>query len=67
MGQCFENEQLGMVEEAIKCYRRAAENGDREGILLFIAKSTCLTHVSFKSPLFNRQQQRSHLPSALNS
>ena len=31
MGQCFENEQLGMVEEAIKCYRRAAENGDREG------------------------------------
>jgi hypothetical protein len=31
MGQCFENEQLGMIEEAIKCYRRAAENGDREG------------------------------------
>lgn len=31
MGQCYENEQLGMIEDAIKCYRRAAENGDREG------------------------------------
>lgn len=31
MGQCYENEQLGMTEGAIRCYRRAAENGDREG------------------------------------
>lgn len=42
MGQCFENEQLGMVEEAIKCYRRAAENGDREG------KSSELLHAVLK-------------------
>lgn len=31
MGQCYENEQLGMTEGAIRCYRRAAENGEREG------------------------------------
>ena len=31
MGQCYENDQLGMTEGAIRCYRRAAENGDREG------------------------------------
>ena len=31
MGQCYENDQLNMTEGAIRCYRRAAENGDREG------------------------------------
>lgn len=31
MGQCYENEQLGMTQGAIRCYQRAAENGDREG------------------------------------
>jgi len=32
MGQCYEC--LDKVEEAIKCYKRAHENGDREGIAL---------------------------------
>lgn len=32
MGQCYENEQLGMDTAAIRCYRRALVNQDREGI-----------------------------------
>jgi anaphase-promoting complex subunit 8 len=34
MGQCYENEQLGMQEAAIRCYRRAVSYEDREGIAL---------------------------------
>ncbi|KAK9814160.1 hypothetical protein WJX72_001350 [[Myrmecia] bisecta] len=34
MGQCYENEQLAMYEKAIRCYRRAEQNVDREGIAL---------------------------------
>ena len=34
MGQCYENEQLGMDAAAIRCYRRALVNQDREGIAL---------------------------------
>ncbi|GKV14227.1 hypothetical protein SLEP1_g25129 [Rubroshorea leprosula] len=34
MAQCCETEQLHMVEEAIKCYRRAANCNDREAIAL---------------------------------
>lgn len=34
MAQCYESEQLRMLEEAIKCYRRAANCNDREAIAL---------------------------------
>ncbi|KAK3239275.1 anaphase-promoting complex component apc8 [Cymbomonas tetramitiformis] len=34
MGQCYEHEQLNMDEAAIRCYRRAVDNNDREGIAL---------------------------------
>ncbi|GBG64532.1 hypothetical protein CBR_g45228 [Chara braunii] len=39
MGQCYENEQLLMHDAAIRCYKRAVSNNDREGIaLLKLAK-----------------------------
>ncbi|KAK6920772.1 Cdc23 [Dillenia turbinata] len=34
MAQCYETEQLHMLEEAIKCYKRAANCDDREAIAL---------------------------------
>ncbi|KAK6944216.1 Tetratricopeptide repeat [Dillenia turbinata] len=34
MAQCYETEQLHMLEEAIRCYRRAADCDDREAIAL---------------------------------
>ncbi|XAR65418.1 hypothetical protein NMG60_11009544 [Bertholletia excelsa] len=34
MAQCYETEQLRMLEDAIKCYRRAANCNDREAIAL---------------------------------
>ena len=40
MGQCYENDQLQSVDNdkmelaAIRCYRRAVQNGDTEGIAL---------------------------------
>ena len=34
MGQCYEHEQLGLNDAAIRCYRRALANGEREGIAL---------------------------------
>ncbi|CAL5327194.1 anaphase-promoting complex subunit 8 [Camellia sinensis] len=34
MAQCYETEPLHMLEEAIKCYRRAANCNDREAIAL---------------------------------
>ncbi|KAI4336082.1 hypothetical protein L6164_014656 [Bauhinia variegata] len=34
MAQCYESEQLHMLDEAIKCYRRAANCNDREAIAL---------------------------------
>ncbi|KAK9203068.1 hypothetical protein WN943_013322 [Citrus x changshan-huyou] len=34
MAQCYETEQLHMLEEAIKCYRRAANCNDSEAIAL---------------------------------
>ncbi|CAM6083310.1 unnamed protein product [Calypogeia fissa] len=34
MGQCYENEQLQMHDAAIRCYKRAVSNNDREGIAL---------------------------------
>lgn len=34
MAQCYESAPLQMLEEAIKCYRRAANSNDREGIAL---------------------------------
>lgn len=42
MAQCYETEQLHMLEEAIKCYRRAANCNDREAIALHqLAKLHC--------------------------
>ncbi|MQL89598.1 hypothetical protein Taro_022172 [Colocasia esculenta] len=34
MAQCYENAPLHMLEEAIRCYARAADCNDREGIAL---------------------------------
>lgn len=34
MGHCYENEQLKMHDSAIRCYRRAISNNDREGLAL---------------------------------
>ena len=34
MAQCYESAPLQMLEEAIKCYTRAANSNDREGIAL---------------------------------
>nr|CAD1844908.1 unnamed protein product [Ananas comosus var. bracteatus] len=34
MAQCYESAPLQMLEEAIKCYMRAANSNDREGIAL---------------------------------
>lgn len=34
MAHCYETDQLRMLEEAIKCYRRAANCNDREAIAL---------------------------------
>ncbi|KAE9617106.1 putative acetyltransferase A, auxiliary subunit [Lupinus albus] len=34
MAQCYETEQLHMLDEAIKCYKRAANCNDREAIAL---------------------------------
>ncbi|OMO85780.1 Tetratricopeptide TPR-1 [Corchorus olitorius] len=34
MGQCYESEQLHMLEEAIKCYKRAANSNDAEAIAM---------------------------------
>ncbi|EIE22594.1 TPR-like protein [Coccomyxa subellipsoidea C-169] len=34
MGQCYEHEQLSMAPAAIRCYHRAHDSGDREGIAL---------------------------------
>uniref|UniRef100_A0A0E0ADA9 Cdc23 domain-containing protein n=1 Tax=Oryza glumipatula TaxID=40148 RepID=A0A0E0ADA9_9ORYZ len=34
MAQCYESDQLQMIEEAIKCYERSANNNDTEGIAL---------------------------------
>ncbi len=31
MGQCYENEALGLDDAAVRCYRRAHLAGDREG------------------------------------
>ncbi|XP_073317710.1 anaphase-promoting complex subunit 8-like [Primulina huaijiensis] len=42
MAQCYETEQLHMLEEAIKCYKRAANCNDREAIALHqLAKLHC--------------------------
>lgn len=42
MAQCFETEQLHMLEDAIKCYKRAADCNDREAIALHqLAKLHC--------------------------
>ena len=64
MGQCYENDQLQSVDKdkmevaAIRCYRRAVQNGDREGIALhklvslficlLVCLSTCLAMVAFQ-------------------
>ncbi|KAL4180142.1 hypothetical protein AMTRI_Chr13g90640 [Amborella trichopoda] len=34
MAQCYETDQLHMLEEAVKCYKRAAHNIDTEGIAI---------------------------------
>ncbi|OMO89384.1 Tetratricopeptide-like helical [Corchorus olitorius] len=34
MGQCYESEQLHKLEEAIKCYKRAANSNDAEAIAM---------------------------------
>nr|XP_024928548.2 anaphase-promoting complex subunit 8-like [Ziziphus jujuba var. spinosa] len=42
MAQCYETEQLRMLEEAIKCYKRAANCNDREAIAMHqLAKLHC--------------------------
>ncbi|KAL3740510.1 hypothetical protein ACJRO7_021742 [Eucalyptus globulus] len=42
MAQCYETEQLHLLEEAIKCYRRAANSNDTEAIALHqLAKLHC--------------------------
>ena len=58
MGQCFENEQLGMIEEAIKCYRRAAENGDREGMLRCHLSVPLGARLSIKAVLLSWQKNQ---------
>ena len=40
MGQCYENDQLNMSVAAIRCYRRALANGDREGKILTLAAAS---------------------------
>lgn len=35
MGQCYEHEELNMLEDAIKCYRKAANCNDNEAIALY--------------------------------
>lgn len=50
MGQCYENEALGLDEAAVRCYRRAHLAGDREGApsrsALFVElTAVCLGHV----------------------
>ncbi|KAG9452207.1 hypothetical protein H6P81_005111 [Aristolochia fimbriata] len=35
MAMCYRSEQLNMLEEAIKCYKRSANCNDREGIALY--------------------------------
>ncbi|KAI8473690.1 MAG: hypothetical protein J3K34DRAFT_518801 [Monoraphidium minutum] len=34
LGQCYESGDLNMPQVAVRCYRRAVANGDREGIAL---------------------------------
>ena len=42
MGQCYESDQLGMTDAAVRCYTRAVRNNDREGIALHkLAKVGC--------------------------
>ncbi|KAF3454077.1 hypothetical protein FNV43_RR04524 [Rhamnella rubrinervis] len=42
MAQCYETDQLRMLEEAVKCYKRAANCNDREAIALHqLAKLHC--------------------------
>lgn len=42
MGQCYASEHLGQVENAIRCYRRAVQHGDREGIALHKLVRVCV-------------------------
>jgi hypothetical protein len=34
LGQCYEHDQLGLLDAAIRCYRRAVDSSDREGLAL---------------------------------
>ena len=34
LGQCYEAEPLGQLAAAVRCYRRAAACGDKEGLAL---------------------------------
>ena len=34
LGQCYEAEPLGQLDAAVRCYRRAAACGDKEGLAL---------------------------------
>lgn len=43
LGQCYESEQLDLHAAAIRCYRRAVANGDREGIALHKLVSRCVS------------------------
>ncbi|KAJ7956292.1 anaphase-promoting complex subunit 8 [Quillaja saponaria] len=56
MAQCYETEQLRMLEEAIKCYRRAANCNDREAIALHqLAKLHCELGRSEEAALYYRK------------
>lgn len=50
MGQCYENEQLGMDAAAIRCYRRALLNQEREGIALHKLVPPCPSPPARRTP-----------------
>ncbi|KAL2492860.1 Anaphase-promoting complex subunit 8 [Abeliophyllum distichum] len=60
MAQCYETEQLHMLEEAIKCYKRAANCNDREAIALHhLAKLHCkLGHTEEAAFYFKKDLDR---------
>ena len=56
MGQCYENEQLGMEAAAIRCYRRALVNQDPEGIALHKLVGPLTRRTSFSTSVLNRSE-----------
>lgn len=47
LGQCYEHEHLGMLDAAIRCYRRAVDSNDREGLALHkLVSGSCFYHAA---------------------